>query len=173
VDDKNELVASLRSVYDRWEKLLTGMSEEEITAPRFTGEWSVKDVVAHLMAWQQISIARLDAALRSSEPEFPAWLQGTDPYVAEGHTEVFNARIRSIYQGRPWSMVHQMWSEGFLRLIQLAEEIPQETMFTAGRYPWLKGDPLSAVLLGSCEHHQEHLDSLSSIFLARKSVSTD
>ncbi len=70
-------------------------------------------------------------------------------------------------------MVHQVWSEGFLRLIQLAEEIPQEKMFTAGRYPWLKGDPLSAVLLGSCEHHQEHLDSLSSIFLARKSGSTD
>ena len=29
-----------------------------------------------------------------------------------------------------------------------------------GRYPWLADNPLSAVLLGTLEHHQEHWDSL-------------
>jgi hypothetical protein len=40
------------------------MSEEYITAPQLSSNMSVKDVIAHLRAWQQRSIARLEAALR-------------------------------------------------------------------------------------------------------------
>jgi hypothetical protein len=159
--DKNELIASLRSVYDNWEELLGGIGEEEVTRPRFKADWSVQDVVTHLWAWQQISIARFAAAVLDNKPEFPAWLAGTDPSIAEEHTDEFNARIRAENQGRAWTEVHQDWSEGFLRLIDLAEQTPEDAMFEEGRYPWLKGYPLSAVLSGSREHHEEHLEDLS------------
>jgi hypothetical protein len=97
VDDKQELLASLRAVFNSWEKLLAGESEEEITVQRFAAYWSTKDVIAHLRAWQQISIARLEAAILDTEPEFPTWLAGADPFFAEDHTDEFNARIYEIY----------------------------------------------------------------------------
>jgi hypothetical protein len=161
MDKKQELLASLRDVFDSWEKLVTNTTEEELTAKRLPTDWSIKDVIAHLMAWQQISIARLHAALRDSEPEFPAWLGGADPYFAEEHTDEFNARIYEIYHSQSWPSVHRAWREGFLHFLELAESVPEEKMLDARLYPWLNGYALSAVLQGSCEHHEEHLEASS------------
>jgi len=67
---KNHILAALREELDRWEKLLVSLSEEEITSPRFDFDWSIKDVIAHLWAWQQISNARLEGGLYDREPAF-------------------------------------------------------------------------------------------------------
>jgi uncharacterized protein YbjT (DUF2867 family) len=155
------LLASLRAVFNIWEKRLTGCTEDELTAKRRPSDWSLKDVIAHLMAWQQISIARLQAALRDSEPELPAWLDGADPFFAEEHTAEFNARISGIYRDHSWQSVHRAWREGFRLFLQLAEQIPEQKMLDAGLYPWMNGFALSAVLQGSCDHHAEHLKSSS------------
>jgi hypothetical protein len=35
--------------------------------------------MAHLMAWQQRSLARLEAALQNRQPQFPGWSETLDP----------------------------------------------------------------------------------------------
>jgi hypothetical protein len=158
---KKELLANLRAAYDAWETLLADRSEAEIAAKSLPAGWSIGDVVAHLLAWQQISIARLEAALRNTEPKLPVWLAGANPFFAEEHTDDFNARIVKIYRDQAWSSVHRTWREGFLRFLDLGAAIPEDRMFDPERFPWLKGYALSAVLHGSYEHHQEHLDALA------------
>jgi hypothetical protein len=158
---KEQLISALRQSHVNWEHLIRGMSEDEIARPQFDGDWSVKDVVAHLWAWQQISVARFEAALLEKEPNYPDWLRGTDPFIAEENTEEFNSRVRETYLNYSWDEIHRTWESGFLRLIHLAERTPEESLFEAGRYAWLKGYPLSGVLTGSLEHHQEHLDDIS------------
>lgn len=54
---KEDLLASLRAVFGDWEDLLAYKTESEINAKGRVGGWSIKDVIAHLMAWQQISIS--------------------------------------------------------------------------------------------------------------------
>src|ERR1043165_9879550 len=71
---KEHVLAALRDEFDNWEKLCSGLREEQITAPRFDLDWSIKDVIAHLWAWQQISIARMEAGLHNREPQFPKWI---------------------------------------------------------------------------------------------------
>lgn len=157
--DKQELLSRVRAVFNSWEKLLSGKSEEEITASG-SGGWSIKDVIAHLGAWQQISIARLEAALLDTHPAFPTWLAGSDPFLAEDQADEFNARIYQLTRYQPWPTVHRAWQDGYQRFLSLAETIPVEKVFDTERYPWLNGYALSAVLEGSCEHHQEHLEGL-------------
>jgi len=159
--DRQELLSRVRAVYHSWQKLLEGLCEEEITAQRFPAGWSIKDVIAHLRAWQQISIARLEAAVLDTKLVFPTWLAGFDPFFAEDHTGAFNARIYELTHDQPWSIVHRAWKDGYQRLLDLAEAIPEEEMFDTQRYAWLNGYALSAVVEGSCEHHQEHLDDVS------------
>jgi hypothetical protein len=91
MNDKKQIITMLKEEFTRWEELLAGMSEEQITAPHLPSHWSIKDVIAHLWAWQQRSVARLEAALLNREPEFRKWPaeldpdsdqdQITDPYV--------------------------------------------------------------------------------------------
>jgi len=150
----------LKEEFDRWEELLAGISEEQIIAPRLPANLSVKDVMAHLRAWQQRSIARLQAALLDREPQFPGWPADLKP-ESEDDLDKINAWIYESYREEPWSSVGRGWREGFLRFLELAEAIPERDLLDPRKYPWLEGRPLSVVLLGSYDHHhEEHLGPL-------------
>ena len=57
MDMKEHILAALREEFEGWQVLLAGLSEEQITAPRQGEDWSLKDDMMHLWAWQQRSIA--------------------------------------------------------------------------------------------------------------------
>jgi hypothetical protein len=156
---KEHILAALREQIGRWEELLAGLSEEQITTPLFPSHWSSKDVIAHLLTWQKRSIARVEAALHNREPEFPQWPANLNPEL-ENDTERINDWIYEINRDLSWLKIHQIWKEGFLRFLELAEPIPEPNLLDAGRYPWLNGRPLAFILLASYDHHQEHLDKL-------------
>jgi len=164
MNNKKQMITMLKEEFDRWEELLAGMSEEQITAPQLPSDLSIKDVIAHLRAWQQVSIARLEAALLNREPESPKWPAELEP-DSDDDTDQINAWIYETYHEQPWSSVHRDWREGFLRFLELGEAIPEKDLLDAGRYPWLDGYPLSAVLQGSYEHHhKDHLEPLLARF---------
>jgi len=60
---KQHVLTALREEFNRWEQVLASLSEEQITTPHLPGHLSIKDVIAHLRAWQQRSIARLMATI--------------------------------------------------------------------------------------------------------------
>lgn len=156
--DKAQAIADLRAVFNRWKDLLSRLQEPELVAPLADGPLSVKDVVAHLRAWQQVSIIRLEAAQFGREPAYPAWTGG-DP-DDEPATDSHNRQIYEEYRDRPWTEVHRAWREGFLRFLALAEAIPAADLADRAKYPWLNGHALIDVLRGSYEHHREHLEEL-------------
>ena len=156
---KQHILAALSEEFNRWEELLVGMSEAQITTPHLPANWSTKDDIAHLWAWQQRSIARVDAALLDREPEFPAWPTALDP-DAEGAADQINAWVYETYHDQPWSTIHQQWQKGFLRFMEGAASIAEKDLLDSGRYPWLNDYPLAFVLLASYDHHHEHLEKL-------------
>jgi hypothetical protein len=155
MSNKQQILTTLRKEFNRWEELLASMSEEQITAPQLAANWSIKDIIAHLWAWQQRSIARLEAALYDREPEFPNWPTEFDPEV-EGEPDQLNAWLYETYREKPWSRVYGDWRAGFLRFLELGEEIPEKYLLEVGRYAWLEGHPLVSTLRASYEHYQEH-----------------
>lgn len=164
MNDKQQLLTTLREEFHRWEELLARMSEEQIMAPYAPQKpynKSVRDVIAHLRAWQQTSIARLEAAHLHRDPEFPGWPADFES-DSEDALDRTNAWIYGTSREQPWPRVHREWREGFLRLLELGEALPEKDLMDAGRYSWLEGRPLSLVLLSSYEHHQEHREPLAS-----------
>ncbi|MGH7453057.1 MAG: DinB family protein [bacterium] len=45
-------------------KFLAHLSESKILQPRTQGKWSIKDVLAHIAAWEEEAVRRLDLILR-------------------------------------------------------------------------------------------------------------
>jgi hypothetical protein len=158
MNDKHQILATLREGFDRWEALLASLSEAQITAPLLDDNWSLKDVIAHLWGWQQRSIARLEAALLDREPEFPAWPAQFEP-EAEGVADL-NAWLYATYRDQPWSSVHHDWRAGFLRFLELGAAIPEADLLDTEKYPWLEGYSLAFILQASYEHHLEHEEFL-------------
>ena len=60
---KTHMLAALREEFGQWENVLASLTETQITTPPQPGELSLKDEIAHLWAWQQRSIARLEAGV--------------------------------------------------------------------------------------------------------------
>src|SRR5512138_1680218 len=116
---KEHILAALREQFDSWDILLTSLSEEELASPHFDLDWSIKDVMAHLWAWQQITIARLEAGLHDRRPEFPKWMVDHEDW--EENANQTNALTFEMNHSKPWSETHQNWRQGFLRLLELGD----------------------------------------------------
>jgi hypothetical protein len=154
---KEHILAALVDEFDQWEEMLGKLNSDQRITPLSPSSWSTKDVIAHLGAWQQWSIARLEAAQEGRLPEFPKW--PLDPAQDhEGVTDRINEWIFQTYRDRTWVEVHQDWRQGFQHFLELAVPIPEKDLLDDGKYVWLKGHPLADVLIASYDHHQEHYE---------------
>lgn len=154
MQDKAEIIALLRAEFDRWETLLSSLTEAQIHTPLAPSHWTIKDLMAHLRAWQQRTVARMEAGLYDREPAFPAWPEDLDPNAED--VDQINAWIYDQHRDEAWAAVHQNWRETFQRVIELAEAVPENVLLEPGRYAWLWGKPLAFVLTATHEHH--HID---------------
>jgi hypothetical protein len=160
---KTEILSMLRDVFNRWQETLSGMTNDQISIPRAPGELPVKDEVAHLWAWQQISFARAEAALHNTETNYPDWANepGFDIDGDDGDVDQVNAIIYKANKDRPWSSIHADWKGQFSRYLDLLEQIPEDSLTQPGRYPWMGEYALMESLEGSYEHHDEHLEHVT------------
>ena len=156
---KDHILTALREQFTRWEELLASLSEEQITTPHFDLDWSIKDVTAHLWAWQQISIARMEGGLHDREPNFPEWIVEAVVDWEENANQV-NAVTFERQHNKSWHEIHENWRNGFLRFLELGNKISEIDLLDPGRYPWLGGYSLAFIIIASYEHHQEHHEKL-------------
>lgn len=154
---KEHILSALREQFVHLDNLLVTLNEEQVTIPHQPSQWSTKDEVAHLWAWQQRSIARLQTAQTNKAPEYPSWAAEVDPEVND-NTDQINDWIYQAYRLRQWKEVYSDWNAGFLRFLELAEKISEKDLLDADKFPWLKGHSLAVTLLSSYDHHQEHYD---------------
>lgn len=159
MNDKREQLAKLGAEMQRWDALLVSLDDSVITAPNLPGGWSIKDVVAHLHAWQQRTLARVAAALSGGEPEYPPWPTHLDP-EQEDQVQELNDWLYQASRASDWPAVYGAWRTTFQRLLDLAQAVPDTDLLHTGTFPWLEGYPLSFVLQASGEHHAEHWEWL-------------
>jgi hypothetical protein len=160
MNNKSEMLTLLQDEFNRWEALLDSLSQPQISAAHFIGSWSIKDVLAHLMAWQTRSIARLEAARMDRDPDFPRWPVEVDPDLLDD-PEQTNTWIQKTYRDTAWPDIHRSWVAGFQRFLQLAQAIPEQDLLEPKRYHWMSSQPLMAVLQSCYDHHHvEHLEPL-------------
>ncbi len=160
METKQQILDKLIEIFTRWQELLGDLSEDDIMQPIVPSNWTVKDVVAHLWAWQQASIARAEAALQHTQPSYPRWweISGPDPEEDVNRT---NAFLYEANKDKPWSMVYADWKAQFERYLELSKQLPEKDLLEPKRYAWMGEYPLVASTMGSLDHHLEHFDILT------------
>jgi hypothetical protein len=118
--NKSELLDWLQEEYRQWEELLEQIGQERMEQPGVNGDWSMKDIVAHLTGWQPRVNANLQAALRGeSEPPPPcsAHLQTDDE---------INAWIYESNRGRSLGEILEESRQVFLQLLDIVKALPED-----------------------------------------------
>jgi hypothetical protein len=118
--NKSELLNWLQEEYQQWEAFLDQISPACMEQPGVNGDWSMKDIVAHLTGWQAGQVTRVQAAARGEPeppPPWPAHLQ-TDDEV--------NAWIYESKHGRSLREVMHESRQVFQQLFAIIEGLPED-----------------------------------------------
>jgi len=137
---KSELLDWLREEYQQLEALLNQIDPAQMDQPGVNGDWSMKDMVAHLYyGWQPRLIARIQAAQRG-EPEPPS------PWPAHLQTDdEINAWIYETNRERSVREVLDESHQVFQQLIAVIEGLPDDTRIDEEHHlVWLNGQRFSA-----------------------------
>ncbi|MBN1309961.1 MAG: ClbS/DfsB family four-helix bundle protein [Anaerolineae bacterium] len=144
---KTELLADCRQEFDALEKFVETLPAAQLTEPGAIGDWSVKDVLAHLYEWHQMFFRWYETSLRGETPAVPA----------EGYKwnelPALNQAIYEHYRDYLLDDVVSSLRASHQKTVGLIEELDEEILFKRGLYPWMNKNYLAAYLASNTGSH--------------------
>lgn len=147
--NKSNIVSQMQIERRAFEATLGQVSESRMTTEAIIDAWTVKDILAHIIAWERELLEWLAIAAQGHRPDIP--LPGTwAPYV-----QSFNDRAYADDRDRPLSEVlanfHQVYDQLLEELQQLPED-PNDSLWSV----WLNAEPPWELIADFAEHYREH-----------------
>ncbi len=153
VPTKGEVLEAIERERATWETLLAEVGEARMLEPGPMGEWSFKDLVAHLTGWRARSLRRLEAAANGQPEPAPVW-----PADLSTDDEI-NAWIHEVNRDRLLGEVIGESRESYARLAEIVQMLPDEALTDPGYFPWLEGAALGPAITNGeffSHYYEEH-----------------
>jgi len=119
----------LRRIDARWQELeesWAGLSAAELTTPGVAGDWSVRDVFAHISWWEEEALEHLPTILAGGRP--PRYAD------AWGGIDAFNAAMTERWRALALDEVLDRRQATHARLIEYLGTVPEEQIATETRF---------------------------------------
>lgn len=164
---KVELQAILWRMRAELERLVAEAGPDCMETPGVMGDWNLKDTIAHLTEWRWWSVARMEGALKNTEPSPPWSADLTEE--DEGDIDPINDQFYKANHDRPVVDVLADSRATLDRLEAAMLALSEADLFDKGRYPWLGGYAPADIVFGSAGHlFEDHVPGIEA-FLARGS----
>lgn len=152
---KAMLLEQIESERRLLERTLAGLSEGEMTRPGANAEWSVKDVLAHIVAWERL-LQRCLAQIREGvAPE----LVPLD--IEDEELDELNRRIYVENRDRRLDDVLSEFERSYEETVAAVRATAEEVLMVPGRVEALGDKPLwHVVVANTFGHYREHKESL-------------
>lgn len=118
--DRRQLLTRIETAWTAFNESFAGLSEAALTAPGASGDWSVKDAIAHVTIWEEEALTHLPHIIAGGRP--PRY---SDTY---GGIDAFNARTVERRRALPLAVVLQRKDDTHRRLIEFVEAMPEEQL---------------------------------------------
>jgi hypothetical protein len=149
---RDELLAALEAARARLDSALKGLSAGELTEPGAVGEWSAKDLLAHVTAWEVDLLTNLGKFKRGQKPGRTAW----DSAGIQAQNEAWHAE----FQDRPLERVLADYDGVHQHLLRQVHSLTDAELEAPAA--WLQGRPLFQYFLDHVvAHENEHGDELA------------
>ena len=124
--DKQQLLKQLDKSWAAIKESYAGLSDALMTEPGVTGDWSVKDILAHITTWEEEALKYLPLIIKGSRP--PRYS------VKYGGINAFNAQMTEQKRGLSLSDVLKQLDETHRRLIAYIHGTPEEQFTRETRF---------------------------------------
>lgn len=144
---KTDLLAAIDEERGALETFLETLTPDQMTEPGLVGEWSAKDVLAHLIEWEQMVLSWYRAGLRGETPEMPA------PGYKWNQTPELNQMIYEKHRDRALDDVLAQFGASHQEILGVIRELSNEELFTAGRYAWTGKNTMGTYFVSATSSH--------------------
>jgi hypothetical protein len=148
---KPGLMAELDQEWAYIERICAGLSETDMLTPGVEGEWSIKDILCHLSAWEKYLLDRLGYVLTGQIPLYPVMTSWDDVHR-------FNAQVYTDNKDRPLSAVIIEFRSLYRGVMTVLEALSDNQL----NQPYSYDFPDDALTLhqliraNTYEHYREH-----------------
>ncbi len=145
-----QLLEVMRTARSNWEALLAEVGEARLTGPGVEGDWSVKDIIAHITYFETWAADNV-MALRLGEPRPQAEYKGLE-------MDEENARIYERLRAKPLAEVRQESQISFQRSYEAVQGLRDEDLYDpeftrAAGADWIVFDLVEG---DTFEHYNDH-----------------
>jgi len=145
--NKQDLLTEIEKERGALEAFLETLTPKQMTEPGIVGEWSVKDVLAHLIEWEQMCLGWYKAGLHGEIPPLPA------PGFKWNQTPQLNQQIYEKHRDRPLDEALEQFHASHREILEVIQGLSNETLFTTGHYAWTKKNTLGAYMVSATSSH--------------------
>jgi hypothetical protein len=131
----------------RLDALLAPLTPAQWVMPGVVGDWSIKDVLAHLVAWQQMVLTWHAAGRRGEAPATPA------PDLTWQQLPELNQRIWLAWRDRTLHEVQTAYSDSCAAICAAIEATSDAELWTPRVYKWTKSSTLGAYYVSATSSH--------------------
>jgi len=145
---KAELIDSVKNGRAALLTAIAGLPDDALLRPFAIGIWSVKDLLAHLTAWESELITALAGLGRP----------GSVPHLIEIEDfDEFNEDQYRVNVRRPLDIIQEDFANVHRQLILSIERLDEKLLNDRNRFAWMEGEPIWTLIEDTATlHEQEH-----------------
>jgi len=115
-DQVEKLLKRLETAWTAFTASYAGLPDAQLMEPSVAGDWSVKDILAHVTTWEEEALKHLPLIIAGGRP--PRYV------TAYGGIDAFNARMTAEKRGLSLADVRRQLDDTHRRLIAFIERAP-------------------------------------------------
>ena len=146
-----QLLDEMRTARSNWEAILAEVGEARLTEPGVEGDWSLKDIIAHITYFETWAADNV-MAFRSGEPQPQSEYKGLE-------MDEENARIYERLRAKPLPQVLQESQVSFQRSIEAVQGLRDEDLYDPEytRVPDADWTVFDLIEGDTFEHYNDHI----------------
>ena len=154
--NKTDLLHKIREARAPLDALLAQLSEEQMLQPGVEGKSSVKDLLAHITAWEQHLVRRLEAARHNGEAE-TYLVEPGEPDDIDAVNELLFTRNRHL----PTRQVLSDFYGSLQQVLQAVDALSERDLFDPQGLAQVFGTPVERIIgSDTFYHYPEHIASI-------------
>ncbi|MBX3063663.1 MAG: DinB family protein [Anaerolineae bacterium] len=149
--NKQTILDQIRVGRVKLEAAIDGLTPDHMRRAGVIGIWSIKDVLAHVTAWESELVTAL------------AKLSKVAPHIVQiDDIDSWNMEQYAINVRRDLDIVLEDFHGVHKHLLKEVEALDEKTLTDPKRFAWMEGEPLSYLIAEeSFWHEQEHAEQIS------------
>lgn len=144
---KAALLDAATTEFDRLWSAVDAVPPSDRSLPGACEDWSVKDLLAHLHAWHELTLGWEQAGRRGEMPAIPA-----SGYTF-AQTPALNRAIWECAADDDWDDIEDRLRQSHQTVMAVIDSYGDADLFTKKRYPWTRSTSIGSYLVSATSSH--------------------